>query len=267
MTPWLVTLALAGAPTVDLAVVDLQVGQSLPEGRIRAMIDGVLESRPQARQLSEEALFVSGLPGIRRRIARCGSDDGCLAESLETLRADFALVMVVNGLAEPVFVDARLVDLRSQEVVGRDTGPVGTSEGGVEGAIAGRADLLLTQGGLAPAATLELRARPPDATARLVTGPDPIRGQWPDPWILLPGPYTVQVQAPKHEPWTESVDLSPGQRQVVDVELRRRRPLTASPWFWTALGGGVLVAAGVVAGVVASQPDCICVGESCPTCP
>jgi tetratricopeptide (TPR) repeat protein len=85
-----------------------------------------------------------------------------------------------------------------------------------------------------------------------LTGRTPV-GQ---PLRLAAGRHELELRLDGYQTYRQRFDVHGGQRLELDIELRAlRQPWFRSWWFWTAVGGAVVViAAGVVGGVLA-RPD------------
>lgn len=71
------------------------------------------------------------------------------------------------------------------------------------------------------------------------------------PVRLNPGRHTLAASAKEHAPRSLVVDVRPGESKDVDLTLDpASRPLLARPGFWIAAGGGAVVVAAIVTGLV-----------------
>ncbi|MDP3274852.1 MAG: PEGA domain-containing protein [Deltaproteobacteria bacterium] len=66
--------------------------------------------------------------------------------------------------------------------------------------------------------------------------------------IVQAGHHYIDVTGPHHWPFAREIDTVVGQRQVVSANLRDRRTVFESPWFWVVTGA--VVAAGVTTAVL-----------------
>jgi hypothetical protein len=65
---------------------------------------------------------------------------------------------------------------------------------------------------------------------------------------VTPGSYMLAAKADGHEEERFPLTLAVGDRQQVDLDLRKTAPLTAKWWFWTGIG--VVIAGGITSVVL-----------------
>lgn len=125
-------------------------------------------------------------------------------------------------------------------------------------------------------ATLTLRGdgELPAGTTVYVAGHELTTQQFGEALRVEPGVVQIEARAAEHLPFTESVRLTPGQRETVTVTLRRlpRVRRTQRILGWTGIGiGAALVTAGVVTGMIGSArredyDDVHCAAQATPAC-
>ena len=72
---------------------------------------------------------------------------------------------------------------------------------------------------------------------------------------LAAGTYELFVRAPGRALFQRTLTLAEGERLIVDATSSDAQPVTASPWFWIAVGGGVVLATVGIILAVLSAPE------------
>ena len=263
--PWALAAAL---PASELVVVSVILGEGTlgPRG-IEQRVAVSMDARAQLRFVSDDEVFVRGREALTEDVIRCGADVSCQARALRGASRDLGLVVVLNYLIDPPFLDVRLIDIRNQRLRASNPGSVEPGRP-VARALTERVEGVLDSGGYPRAGHLAVKATPSSAALRL-RGLPPLAGAHPEGWLLRPGAYVIQGTRAGFQDAEVEVDVAAGRERVLLFQLdpapSRGGP---APWVWWAVGGGAALLAGSVAAVVAlaTHRDCICVGAECPSC-
>lgn len=206
---------------------------------IRGEAEAASVDRLGLRLLKEEQLAID--PG---RAAACGANSRCLAEVYAESPSRLVLVVVVNAIASPIVLSARLLDVTQARFVAeqyQDVNERSELPTRLRALISATFDLA----GQVRWATLHLRLDPPNARVELGSIAA-VGGAVQAP----PGPVELTVRADGYQAQHLSLVLDAGESQVVTVSLEPETTVLASPWFWVG-AAAVLVAAAAVVTVVA----------------
>lgn len=237
-------------PAETIAVLILSTAASgYPLSEVYAAVRGPLERHTALQVAPLETI------GIEERdvaIRECAGDASCFVRRLRAARdgVDLLLTVSVDRPSDSVLLGLRLIDTRQETEVGAtgDEIPIGTA---LERAFERRLAEVVPRSMWGQVAALYVESDLGSAEAsiggRSCVTPCLIERLW-------PGAHEVVVRAPGLFPWRETVELEPGQTTRVSVGLRAPEPpLYERPWFWVAVGAGLV--AGIVGGYFLLQPS------------
>lgn len=246
-----------------VVVVPVIVGQSLSDAEIHDAVQAAARYRAGVRVLSSADARAAGAEP--HELAACGVDAACLGRKMAGARAELALIVLANFMTEQPLVALRLFDARSQAVIASSAAPLAPEERGLRNAITTRARAVFEQAAFAPRGRVRVDVTPRDAVVRVDGGQaDPTD---PGAFLVPVGPTIVRAEAPGYGASEVVVVAEAGADVGVALVLSgdSASSVLGSPWFWTAVVGGVLVTGALVyVGVEASR--CVCVdrtGQAC----
>ncbi len=268
-TPALPADAGAKAPVATTEAVTVATVPVLLEGspiglsELGAAVDRAMAWRPTLRALRFEEVEALH-PGAATAVRRCGSDRGCLADSLKPTGASLALVVVVRPQESQVILSTQLVDLTMRRV------QAGASESaareGLEETLARVAAKTLDEAGHAVAGGLRVEVIPPEAEIEIKGQQKPIT-QDGLRYHVTPGSYEVVAKMKEHDTQRQTINVGAAQESVVRLELEPEGSIWTSPWLWLGIGAVVAGAAVTTAVVANSGAECLCFTYDPAMCP
>lgn len=244
LTPIFLTFAASSASSPDpMALLPLVVGDAdadLP--LIRREVEAASLDRLGLRLLAEEQLAIDPA-----RAAACGANSRCLADVYAESPSRLVLVVVVNTIASPIVLSARLLDVTRARFVAEhheDVNDRSELPTRLRALISGTFD----SAGQPRWATLHLRLDPPHARVEL--GAIALVG---DTVRAPPGPVELAVRAEGYQAQQLSLVVEAGEDRVLTVSLEPERTVLGSPWFW--VGAAAALAAAVVVVTVVALPE------------
>lgn len=241
LTPILLSFASSSASSPDpIALLPVVVGDAdADQALIRGEAEAATAERLGLRLLAEEQLAIDPA-----RAAACGANSRCLADVYADGPPRLVLVVVINAIASPIVLSARILDVaRARFVAEQDQDVSDNSE--LPARLRSLIAATLDAAGQPRWATLHLELDPPNARVEIgsiaTLGGD-VRAP--------PGPVELTVRADGYEARHLSLVLEAAERRAVTVSLTRQENVLASPWFWVG-AGAILATAAVVVTVVA----------------
>ncbi len=201
----------AAPPRKTLGIVPLTVRGTLPDSLRDRTEERIVEG---ARRGPLEVVRIDDLP------AGC-TTPVCLAGAASDAAADYLLTtqLVVSDGQRTWAFEARVVDATGREVLATEAGceVCGFAEAAerIEDAVAVAAKTL--ERPEAQRSQLDLRGGPAGAS---VSVDGTIVGQLPIVHDLPPGTHTITIAMDDFHPQTLQVDVSPGTRKILEIELR-----------------------------------------------
>ncbi|MBI4817281.1 MAG: PEGA domain-containing protein [Deltaproteobacteria bacterium] len=233
---------------------------------MNAKVGDAFKQRLGVRLVSSEELFV--VHGtISNAVQSCGADTRCTSAELRKVGADLGLVAVVNLVVDPPLIALRLVDAKTETVIGSATDSSRIGAEAVGESLRQRASQLLDDAGFGLGARVVFETIPPGAHVE-VQGFDADAGA-PNVFFVPPGTYRVKASQEGYTALETELTAAPGETIHRALELSEDASLVQSPWFWAGIG--VVVAGAVTTAIILAQPGdrCICValpGAPCPPC-
>jgi hypothetical protein len=237
LTPILLSFASSSPSSPNpTALFPLVVGDAAVDvALIRSEVEAALGDRLSLRLLAAEQLAIDPA-----RAAACGANSRCLADVYADTTSTLVLVVVINAVASPIVLSARLLDVAQARFVAEQYQDVRDEE-----ELPRRLRSLITttfdEAGHLRWATLHLDLEPPNARVEL--GSIAAVGG-----ILRarPGPVEFTVRAEGYQVRQLSLTLEAGESRVLNVSLEPEPKLLASPWFWAGAAAVLVATAAVV---------------------
>jgi hypothetical protein len=253
LAAWLASAAPSSSSPADVSVVMPPI--SVERDDVRAHVDSERARAELDRQLRRRLAAGVSLLEVD---ACSGVDRTCWAKRAAVARGDYVVWTTLSLRGADQHVRFEIVDASAARVVA-------TVEDTCE--ICGEAEFLEFTDASVGLLLGRLREIQPRAALLAVVGTPPrahievdgrVVGAVPWEGELEPGPHTVTVRSRNHLTSTRQVEVSPGTRERLDVELLedpagRRRRLAAAGWALTG-AGTVLVAAGATFWGLHGQP-------------
>lgn len=243
-----------------VVVVPVIVGQSVRTAELDEAVQEAARYRSGVRILSSAAAGIE--PAA---LAACGAEPSCLAAKLAGSRASHALIVLANFMTAQPLVALRLFDAASAQVVASSAAPLAREERGLRNAVRDRARAVFDERAYAPRGRVRVQATPAHALVLVDGGtPDPTD---PAAFIVPVGRSVVRAEAAGYAVRRVEVDVAAGEDLAVALVLGDGdgSSILASPWFWAAAVGAVLVTgAAVYLGVEGAR--CACVGADGKPC-
>jgi hypothetical protein len=266
IAPLCLALALthAAPAEVTVLVVPVVVGDSdaARASALEAAVSAAARGRPGLRLMSSEEAFVVGVR--LDQAPACGLDVGCLARLLGPARAELAMIVLANTLAEPPLLALRMLAPGAGRLVGSSAALLGAE--GLAEAVEARAAALLDEAGFRRASWLRVEVSPPDAALSIDGVPEATRA---GRFLVPPGEYLARARKEGFGLVEARVTVLPGAEAELRLSLTEEGSIVSSPWFWAAVVGAAVVS-GAVAVYAGTRGDrCVCLGgptQSCPPC-
>ena len=180
------------------------------------------------------------------RALRCGGDARCLADLYTGSATDSVLIVIVNAVASPVALSARMLDVASARFVAESYADVSAE------AVAAHLPPLLAStfdaAGQRRWATLTLSLTPSDA--RVLMGAVATSG---GTLHVPPGPLELTATAPGHRAQHLALSLAPGEARTLALALEPEPRWFESPLVWAGAAGVAVAAAATI--VVLTRPE------------
>ena len=250
---WMLWSGLAAAAKGrSIAVLEFRGGTAAVKN-VAARLAAIVKKATSRRVVDPiEARRLGGV-GLDAEVARCGGDAHCIAGLGRRIGVDDVLLVGVSDLGD-VILAVQLIDAHDGRAVGRvaDSFPAGAEPD--EAMLEAFLKRVLPPEDFLRWGTLRIVANV--AGAVVYVGGKP-QGTTPIGSIVLPAPSAVDVRLSKdgYEDFRATIDLLP------ESAVEMRPMLTAkagSAWYekwWVWAIAGAVVAGGVTAAVVASQPS------------